>query len=195
MGRILQLNRLVNFHKTLGDPTRIRILSLLAKGPLHGQAIAGKLGLKAPTITHHMTKLRDTGIVYQRKDKNTIYYYIDEKKFRSYSEALPTMLYQSEHDKEDDSVKTQAVINNFLAPDGTLKHLPSQRKKKIIILKHLINGLERGKKYPEKEMNEYIKKFHPDFATIRREFIINHFMYRENNIYELNPEEMWATID
>ncbi|WP_283152712.1 metalloregulator ArsR/SmtB family transcription factor [Guptibacillus hwajinpoensis] len=191
----MQLNRLVNFHKTLGDPTRIRILSLLAKGPLHGQAIAGKLGLKAPTITHHMTKLRDTGIVYQRKDKNTIYYYIDEKKFRSYSEALPTMLYQSEHDKEDDSVKTQAVINNFLAPDGTLKHLPSQRKKKIIILKHLINGLERGKKYPEKEMNEYIKKFHPDFATIRREFIINHFMYRENNIYELNPEEMWATID
>ena len=191
----MQLNRLVNFHKTLGDPTRIRILSLLAKGPLHGQAIAGKLGLKAPTITHHMTKLRDTGIVYQRKDKNTIYYYIDEKKFRSYSEALPTMLYQPNYDKEDDSVKTQAVINNFLAPDGTLKHLPSQRKKKIIILKHLINGLERGKKYPEKEMNEYIKKFHPDFATIRREFIINHFMYRENNIYELNPEEMWATID
>ncbi|MDO6654603.1 metalloregulator ArsR/SmtB family transcription factor [Anaerobacillus sp. 1_MG-2023] len=191
----MQLNRLVNFHKTLGDPTRIRILSLLAKGPLHGQAIAGKLGLKAPTITHHMTKLRDTGIVYQRKDKNTIYYYIDEKKFRSYSEALPIMLYQPDYDKEDDSVKTQAVINNFLAPDGTLKHLPSQRKKKIIILKHLINGLERGKKYPEKEMNEYIKKFHPDFATIRREFIINHFMYRENNIYELNPEEMWATID
>ncbi|MGE6204562.1 metalloregulator ArsR/SmtB family transcription factor [Guptibacillus hwajinpoensis] len=191
----MQLNRLVNFHKTLGDPTRIRILSLLSKGPLHGQAIAGKLGLKAPTITHHMTKLRDTGIVYQRKDKNTIYYYIDEKKFRSYSEALPTMLYQPDYDKEDDSVKTQAVVNNFLAPDGTLKHLPSQRKKKIIILKHLINGLERGKKYPEKEINEYIQKFHPDFATIRREFIINHFMYRENNIYELNPEEMWATID
>lgn len=191
----MQLNRLVNFHKTLGDPTRIRILTLLSKGPLHGQAIAGKLGLKAPTITHHMTKLRDTGIVNQRRDKNTIYYYIDEKKFRSYSEALPNMLYQPDTDKEDDAMKTQAVVNNFMEADGTLKHLPSQRKKKIIILKHLINGLERGKKYPEKEINEYIKKFHPDFATIRREFIINHFMYRENNIYELNPEEMWATID
>ncbi|TKD68787.1 metalloregulator ArsR/SmtB family transcription factor [Pseudalkalibacillus hwajinpoensis] len=193
----MQLNRLVNFHKTLGDPTRIRILTLLATGPLHGQAIAGKLGLKAPTITHHMTKLRDTGIVNQRRDKNTIYYHIDEKKFRSYSEALSKMLYQPEHDKEDDSLKTQtqAVVNNFIAADGTLKHLPSQRKKKIIILKHLINGLEPGKKYPEKEINEYIKRFHPDFATIRREFIINHFMYRENNIYELNPKEMWATIE
>ena len=191
----MQLNRLVNFHKTLGDPTRIRILSLLTTGPLHGQAIAGKLGLKAPTITHHMTKLRDTGIIYQRRDKNTIYYYIDEKKLRSYSEALPNMLYHPNNDKEDDSMKRHAVVNNFIAADGTLKHLPSQRKKKIIILKHLINGLERGKKYPESEINEYIKKFHPDFATIRREFIINHFMYRENNIYELNPEEMWATIE
>ncbi|WP_273854322.1 metalloregulator ArsR/SmtB family transcription factor [Guptibacillus spartinae] len=190
----MQLNRLVNFYKTLGDPNRIRILSLLAVGPLHGQAIAGKLGLKAPTITHHMAKLRDSGIVYQRKDKNTIYYYIDEKKFRSYSEALPNMLYQSDFNKEDETLKEQAVINNFIAADGTLKQIPSQRKKKIIILKHLVNGLERGKKYPEKEINDYIKKFHPDFATIRREFIINHFMYRENNIYELNPEEMWATI-
>ncbi|OZM56843.1 ArsR family transcriptional regulator [Lottiidibacillus patelloidae] len=193
----MQLNRLVNFHKTLGDPTRIRILSLLATGPLHGQAIAGKLGLKAPTITHHMTKLRDTGIVFQRRDKNTIYYYIDEDKVRSYSDALANMLTQANNEKEEDgSMKTQAtILNNFLEADGTLKHLPAQRKKKIIVLKHIIKGLERGKKYPEKEINDYIKRFHSDYATIRREFIINHFMYRENNIYELNPEEMWATID
>ncbi|MGB8000000.1 MAG: metalloregulator ArsR/SmtB family transcription factor [Anaerobacillus sp.] len=192
----MQLNRLVHFHKTLGDPTRIRILSLLASGPLHGQAIAGKLGLKAPTITHHMTKLRDTGIIYQRRDKNTIYYYIDEKKFRSYSEALLNMLYQPAVNKEDNSLKPHtAILNNFIEADGTLKHLPSQRKKKIIILRHLVKGFERGKKYPESEINEYIKQFHSDFATIRREFIINHFMFRENNIYELNPEEMWAKID
>ncbi|WP_347552167.1 metalloregulator ArsR/SmtB family transcription factor [Pseudalkalibacillus hwajinpoensis] len=191
----MQLSRMVNFHKTLGDPTRIRILSLLASGPLHGQAIAGKLGLKPPIITHHITKLRDTGIIYQRRDKNTIYYYIDEKNFRSYSEDLLKMIYQPDIEKEDDSMKTSAVVNNFIAADGTLKHLPSQRKKKIIILRHMIKGLEKGRKYPEKEINDYIKNFHPDFATIRREFIINHFMYRENNIYELNPQEMWAEIE
>ncbi|MFT9488347.1 MAG: ArsR family transcriptional regulator, partial [Tepidibacillus sp.] len=27
---------------------------------------------------------------------------------------------------------------------------------------------------------------------IRREFIVNSFMYRENGIYEMNPKEMWA---
>lgn len=75
----MQLSRLVNFHKTLGDPTRIRILALLRHGPLHGQAIAGKLGLKPPTITHHMAKLRDIGLINERRDKNTIYFSLNVK--------------------------------------------------------------------------------------------------------------------
>ncbi|HYK74516.1 MAG TPA: DUF2087 domain-containing protein, partial [Pseudoneobacillus sp.] len=37
--------------------------------------------------------------------------------------------------------------------------------------------------------------YHDDYATIRREFIINQYMYRENGVYELNPVEMWAKID
>lgn len=65
----MQLNRLVAFHKTMGDPTRIRIVYLLSKGPLHGQAIAGKLGLTPPTITHHLHKLRDINLVYTRREK------------------------------------------------------------------------------------------------------------------------------
>jgi hypothetical protein len=64
-----------------------------------------------------------------------------------------------------------------------------------MVFEHLLNGLKMGKKYEEKELNEYIKQFHEDYATIRREFIINHYMYRENGIYELNPPEMWAKIE
>ena len=64
----MQLHRLVTFFKTIGDPTRLRIIKLLSQGPLHGQAIAGKLGLTPATITHHLKKLRDTNVVYERRD-------------------------------------------------------------------------------------------------------------------------------
>ncbi len=84
----MQLNRIVNFHKTLGDTTRIRIISLLKSGPHHGQAIAEKLGLKPPTISHHITKLKEIDIVYQRRDKNTIYFYLDERKLERMAAAL-----------------------------------------------------------------------------------------------------------
>lgn len=191
----MQLNRLVDFHKTMGDPTRLRIISLLAKGPLHGGAIAGKLGLTAPTITHHLKKLRDISVVYERRDKNTIYFYLNESVVKQQAQALYQLIEGKVDKMNEHSEDRQKVINNFFTKEGKLKNIPAQRKKKLMVFEHLLRGIEKGRKYQEKEINEYILKFHDDYATIRREFIINHYMYRENGIYELNPVEMWAKID
>ncbi|MBG9589444.1 metalloregulator ArsR/SmtB family transcription factor [Cytobacillus firmus] len=192
----MQLNRLVAFYKTMGDPTRIRIVFLLAKGPLHGQAIAGKLGLTPPTITHHLNKLREINLVYQRRDKNTVYFYLNESVLKQQSGVLAKLADKEEVKKmEELNSENQKVIENFFTRDGKLKNIPAQRKKKLMVFEHLIKGLKMGKKYQEKELNEYIKQYHEDYATIRREFIINHYMYRENGIYELNPPEMWAKIE
>lgn len=192
----MQLDRLVQFHKAVGDVTRIRIIALLQNGPLHGQALAGKLGVTPPTITHHMAKLREADLVYERREKNTIYFYLNEKSLSLQAEAILKIgkNLPGPDDKKEEAVYKTAVLNNFFTKDGALKHLPAQRKKKLIVLEHLIKGLEPNRKYKEKEINEYIRKYHEDFATIRREFIMHHFMYREDSIYELNPPEMWGRI-
>lgn len=94
---------------------------------------------------------------------------------------------------ENQSSRVQdTVIRNFFTTEGRLKSLPAQLKKKLIILDHMAAQLEKGRKYKEKELNEFIKLYHDDFATIRREFIMHQFMYRDNDVYELNPREMWA---
>ncbi|CEG26602.1 DUF2087 domain-containing protein [Bacillus sp. B-jedd] len=190
----MQLNKLVSFHKAMGDPTRIRILSLLAGGPLHGQAIAGKLGLTPPTITHHLKKLRDVHAVFERRDKNTVYFYLNEKVLEQHAKALVQIAIKMEGKGKMETMneEKQKVISNFFTADGKLKNIPAQRKKKLFVFEHLVKGLEKGRKYEEKEINEFIKRYHDDYATIRREFIINHYMYRENGIYEMNPSEMWA---
>ncbi len=185
----MQLDRLVQFHKALGDPTRIRILAMLSKGPLHGQAIAEKLGLSAPTITHHMAKLRQAGVIYDRREKNTIYFYLHAANLKRDAEAILNVVFKGEAEMETEQDK---VLQTFFTADGKLKQIPVQRKKKLMVFEHMVKGLEMGRKYPEKEINDYIKQFHDDCATIRREFIMNHYMYRENGIYELNPPEMWA---
>lgn len=205
----MQLDKLVTFHKALADPTRIRILAILASGPLHGQALAGKMGVTPPTITHHMAKLREAGAVYERRDKNTIYFYLHELNMKRQSQAILDVLKKAkdapgedlmgeapevDQRRENMAADQLQVIRNFITLEGKLKQIPVQRKKKLIVLEHMVRGLERGRKYQEKEINEYIKRFHEDFATIRREFVMNHYMYREDGIYELNPEEMWAKI-
>jgi biotin operon repressor len=195
---LIQLDRIVAFYKTMGDPTRIRIVAILAKGPLHGQAIAGKLGLSAPTITHHLKKLRDIHVVYDRRVKNTIYFYLNESLINQQAKVFTELLEKKGKELDEmveSSIERQKIIENFFMKNGKIKNIPAQRKKKLIVFEHMIQGLKIGEKYEEKQLNEYIKQFHDDYATIRREFIINHYMFRENGIYELNPEEMWAKID
>lgn len=195
---MIQLDRVVSFYKTMGDPTRIRIVAILAKGPLHGQAIAGKLGLSAPTITHHLKKLRNIHVVYDRRVKNTIYFYLNESLINQQAKVFTELLEKKGKELDEmveSSIERQKIIENFFMKNGKLKNIPAQRKKKLIVFEHMVRGLKIGEKYEEKQLNEYIKQFHDDYATIRREFIINHYMFRENGIYELNPEEMWAKLE
>jgi biotin operon repressor len=193
----MQLQRIVKFHKTIADPTRIRILTLLAEGPLHGQALAGKLGLTPATISHHMSKLREVGLIYERRQKNTIYFYLDEKTLRRDAEAVVHLVLrkgESEPMKENDSEKL-AVIRNFFTADGKLKQIPARLKKRLIVLEHLIRGLKTGQKYTESEINQYLRRFHEDYATIRRELVNHQFLYRENGVYEVNPPSLWRKIE
>ncbi|CQR48436.1 HTH-type transcriptional repressor CzrA [Paraliobacillus sp. PM-2] len=190
----MQLDKLVNYHKALGDPTRIRIIVLLQQKPLHGQAIAHKLGLKPATITHHMSKLRNIGLVYQRRDKNTIYFYLDQKKLEQSAAAITQLGVHTMFKQEMTKEEKDAIIKNFLLPDGTLKHLPSQQKKKILILAYLIRDIQPHHIYSEHEINVYIRQYHEDYATIRREWVMHQFMFRKNNAYELNPKEMWPVV-
>jgi biotin operon repressor len=189
----MQINKIVEFHKALGDLTRVRIIGLLQQGPLHGQAIAEKLGLKPPTITHHMAKLREVGLIKVKRDKNTIYFSLNTKALENSAKAILTVGTGGEASMEMSVTAEEraAIINNFFTKDGKLKNVPAQRKKKLVVLAHMVKGLEFGKVYQEKEINEYLKQFHEDYATLRRELIMCQYMYRENNQYELNPVELW----
>ncbi|EHB62793.1 metalloregulator ArsR/SmtB family transcription factor [Paenibacillus lactis] len=195
----MQLDKVVNYHKALADPTRIKILILLAEGELNGQVLAEKLGVTPATITHHAAKLREASLIKERRDKNTIYFSLNHYFIKNSASATENLIYQrlnpertAERIPDADQQLRESVIKSFFTQDGKLKSIPAQLKKKLIVLTHIVSMLENGRKYSEKEINEFIAGFHEDFATIRREFIMHHFMYRDNGVYELNPQEMWA---
>lgn len=182
----------------MADPTRIRILILLAEGEMHGQALAEKLGLSPPTVTHHATKLREASLINERREKNTIFFSLNEYFLKQNAHALLDLIFKEptvqddRQRKEKNEKLRQSVLHAFFSDDGRLKSIPSQYKKKLIVLERLVARLEPGKKFTEKEINAFIANYHEDYATIRREFIMQHYMYRENEVYELNPTEMWA---
>ena len=75
------------------------------------------------------------------------------------------------------------VLSEFLLPDGRLKDLPMQNKKLMVILRHVQQVFEPGTRYPEKQVNEMLRRFHEDTASLRRYLVDNRMVQRENGIY------------
>ncbi|MDX5962028.1 metalloregulator ArsR/SmtB family transcription factor [Rhodococcus opacus] len=65
--------------KALGDPVRLRMLSLVA-GHEGGQAcvcdIAGSFDLTQPTISHHLKVLREAGLLDCQRRGTWVYYWV-----------------------------------------------------------------------------------------------------------------------
>lgn len=136
------------------DPTRMRILLLLSRGEMHGQALAKKLNLSQPTVTHHASKLREAGLIKERRDKNTVYFTLNPELIRRHAEATVRFIFEkgegAEEMSEPNETLEATVLRNFLAKDGKLRQIPAQYKKKLIVLQMLAEKLEPGRVYPER---------------------------------------------
>jgi len=63
-----------NTFKALSDPTRREILSLLRKGPMTAGEIASHFPITAASISHHLSVLKESDLVWDEKKGKYIYY-------------------------------------------------------------------------------------------------------------------------
>lgn len=60
--------------KALADPTRREILSMLRKGDMNAGEISEKFDISKPSVSNHLSILKDAGLVdTTRKGQNIIY--------------------------------------------------------------------------------------------------------------------------
>jgi len=77
------------FSKLTSDPNRNNIIYLLYK--FHAFCVcdlANILGVSIASVSQHLRKLHDKGLVKTRKEKQTIYYALNDKNFISYLKCL-----------------------------------------------------------------------------------------------------------
>jgi DNA-binding transcriptional ArsR family regulator len=61
----------------LGDPTRRRIVEMLATRELPAGEIARRFDMTAPAVSQHLRLLRDAGLVHVRRDAQRRIYAVD----------------------------------------------------------------------------------------------------------------------
>ncbi|MFP4502325.1 MAG: ArsR/SmtB family transcription factor [Candidatus Hydrogenedentota bacterium] len=64
--------------KALGDASRLQLLALLAHGERPAGALARGVGLTPATVSHHLARLAEAGLVTQRKAGTARYYALEE---------------------------------------------------------------------------------------------------------------------
>ncbi len=60
--------------KALSDPTRREILALLRAGPMAAGDIAAHFNVSGATVSHHLSILKDAGLVLDERRGKYIYY-------------------------------------------------------------------------------------------------------------------------
>ena len=76
------LARLVQIHKAIGHPVRIRLLAALRTGPLCGCQMAALVRLAPSTVSEHLSELRKAGLVSERKEGRWVEYRLSESALR-----------------------------------------------------------------------------------------------------------------
>jgi DNA-binding transcriptional ArsR family regulator len=63
--------------RALADPTRREILRLLRERDLAAGDIASRFDMTAPTVSHHLSVLKDAGLVQAERNGRSVVYSID----------------------------------------------------------------------------------------------------------------------
>ena len=83
--------RLAHIFKALGDPARVRLLSLIAAAD-GGEAcicdLTGPVALSQPTVSHHMKLLADAGLVTREQRGKWAYYRVLDDTLRTVAQAI-----------------------------------------------------------------------------------------------------------
>lgn len=183
-----QPERLAILFKALADPARLRILGLLAARPHAGHELAASLALTPPTISHHMRRLIEAQLADVTPQAQSRIYSLRSSTLRELSDA-PAKAAEPARSEEE------AVLRVFF--DGaTLRQIPAARKKRVIVLRHLLARFDPERSYPEREVNDILREAHEDVATLRRELVDYGFMRRERGIYSVarEPPARGATV-
>ena len=135
------MNEMLDFVKAISDTNRLKIIGLLARQPYSVEELAALLNLKPSTVSHHLAKLAQIGLVSAKTESYYNVYQLDEKALQSKSRDLFSQenLAASVADVDADAYDNK-VIKDYTRKDGSLKIIPAQRKKLEAILRHVVKA-------------------------------------------------------
>lgn len=182
--------QLILMLKALAEENRITLLRLLNQQEYSFGDLASSMNLSDPTVSHHLSRLRQAGLVSLRTAGTQRFYRINQnglahfKQLTAEIEKMPTIPTTTPADDAwIDALnwpdEDRKVLRDY-TQGGQLLRIPNKHKKWLVILRWLATLFNADVLYSEKEINAIIAEVHPsDYATLRRGLVDMGYLRRE----------------
>jgi hypothetical protein len=156
----------------LAEPDRLRALAAVTLGASTLPEVAERTGLEPRAAARALSRLVAGGLLEGEAGKG----------YRVRTEALQAAARPpaSEAPPSEEEPGSQ-VLRRFIH-NGRLLAMPAAHGKRLVVLDHLAGLFEPGRRYPEPEVNELLKRYHPDYAMLRRYLVDDGFLDREDEL-------------
>lgn len=166
-----------------------QLLDLIGMG-ITDSEIAKRLGISPSTVRHQKFMFRE------KAKQAKMYLAVYELIFHNSNQKQNLVNVHNTATMVDDRYITtteeseKIIKNSFLCLNPLqLKAFPAKEKKKIIILKKIMEQFDKGRSYKEKEVNQILKGIYDDFPTLRRYLIEYGFMERTDDCLQYKVKE------
>jgi DNA-binding HxlR family transcriptional regulator len=169
--------------KALANETRLRIVGVLSLGSRTCPELVKAIGLRREALTRHIRLLRDAGLVVDDETGDPGRLRLETAWLRSGS-ALSASLKRAPASITSSTLSPLEATT--LAPfvrDGRILKIPVAAEKQKMLMRWLVERFEKGRSYPEREVNALVKELHPDFAALRRMLVDYRCMERDHGVY------------
>lgn len=180
--------------KALADSSRLLLVNALMEKPQYVEELAQRLNLATSTVSFHLKKLESANLVTKIKEQYYFVYHLNKAAFQLTLREL-TSVENIEKLVQEERIQNykEKVIRSFFK-NGKLLRIPTQHKKRWIVLEKIAKQFKPDKVYTEKEVNHLITEFHEDFCTIRRDLIDEKILERDGSRYWLSEVPL-ATLE
>ena len=176
--------------KTLADASRLALLRLLHEGERTVGDLARQVDLGEPTVSHHLARLREVGLVSLRMAGSQRFYRLNDGGLTRFKQLVAEIEQPQPQapvvDKDNAwiaalgwSAEDQQVLRDYTA-GGKLTRLPAKLKKMQVIIRWLATLFEPERLYSEAEVNVVLKVVYAeDFVSLRRDLVDMGYLRRE----------------
>jgi hypothetical protein len=151
----------------LAEPDRLKALAAVALGAATVGEVAERAGLAPREAARALNRLVAGGLL-EGAPRTGYGVRVD---------VLRAAARRPAADLPDGGQGGSDVVGRFLRGDRHVQ-IPAARGKRLAVLDHLAGLFEPGRRYPEREVNEILRAWHPDYALLRRYLVDEGFLGR-----------------